>query len=204
MAFNDKEMGIARVYARSLLSLAQEGGAEGGKAEELQGDLAAVVTLADESPEVARLLGDPLVGSEERRRVIERAFRGKASDLLVDALQVVARKGRLALLPAIAESFRLEHQKARGIVDVFVTTAVPLSDALRSRLTQAIASRIGMQCHLIEEIDPDILGGLVVRVGDQKIDTSVARELGKLSEAFRGRASREILSGKAYTAEEGP
>ncbi len=198
-AFNDKEMALARVYARSILALAEEA----GRGDEVRAELAALAELAAESPAVARLLGDPLLGAEERQRALELAFRKRASDLVVDALQVIARKNRLALLPAIAESYRLELQHARGIIDVKVTSAVALTPALRERLTAAIAGRTGMRCQLKEEIDPTILGGLVVRVGDQKIDTSVARELAKLSGAFMGRASREILSGKAYTAEEG-
>lgn len=194
----DKQLAIAKVYARSLLALAEEGKSTEEVLEEL-GDLA---TLAKESPAFTRLISDPLLGSEELRGTLEKLFRGKITDLVVDTLQVMRRKGRLALLPALAESYRREHQAKKGILDVSVVSAVPLSADLRQRLIQAIDRHTARKSHLIETVDPEILGGLVVKVGDEKIDASVARELALLGRAFAARASKEILSGKAYTAEE--
>ncbi len=196
--FNDKELAVARLYARSILDLASRQGSE----EATLGELAELADLARESRDFGRLLRDPLLGTEAVGRTLETLFRGKLSDLTVDALQVMRRKGRLALVPEVAETFRREHQAARGIVDVHVVSAVPLSPALKERLAAAVDRHTGRRSHLVETVDPDILGGLVVRVGDEKIDTSVARELSRLGGALLARASSEILSGKAYTAEE--
>lgn len=197
MRIDDRQFAVARVYARALLDLAEETGA----AEDLLEELAAAARLADSNPELADFLSSPLVGAETRRQAIERFFRGRASDLLVDALQVVSRKGRLAFLPAIAESYRREHRERRGIVDAEVTSATPLSPALRERLSRAIAARTGRQSQLVERVDPDLLGGLVVRVGDQKIDASVARGLAKLAASLAERASQEILAGRLAAVE---
>lgn len=196
--FNYSELAVARVYARAILDLAKQQGSE----EATRDELAALAELAQENRDFARLLGDPLLGSAEASQALERLFRGQASDLVADALQVMRRKGRLGLLPAVAESYRREYQAMRGIVDVEVKSAVPLPEALRARLVAAIDRHTGRQSHLIETVDPDILGGLVVRVADEKIDTSVARELSRLGSALAARASSEILSRKDYTAEE--
>jgi len=133
--------------------------------------------------------------------VIEEVFRGTASDLLVDSLQVINRKGRLGQLRAIAEAYRLAHHALRGWVDAHVRTAVPLDDALRARLREAIAASTGKQPTLIERVDPSLIGGMVVEVAGKKIDASVASRLRDLSAALLSRASREIYSGRAYVAE---
>jgi F-type H+-transporting ATPase subunit delta len=197
MRFDDRQLAVARVYARAILDLAEEQGA----AEDLAEELLAVAGLAESNPELADFLASPLVGTETRRQAIERFFRGRASDLLVDALQVIAGKGRLGFLPAIAVSYRREHRERRGIADAQVTSAAPLSPALRERLTRAIAARTGRTTQLVERVDPDLLGGLVVRIGDQKIDASVSHELGKLAAALAERASQEILAGRIAAVE---
>jgi F-type H+-transporting ATPase subunit delta len=191
------QLAIARVYARSMVRLAEER----GETDSLLAELAAMTSLVDERPELGEFLASPLVSTEDRRGVLESLLRGRASDLLVDSLQVMNRKGRLELLAAVAEGFRQEVRELRGETDVYVTTAVPLSAALRDRLSQAAGRFTGRRPRLVERVDPALLGGLVLQVGDDKIDTSVARELERLASLLSQRASAEILSGKSYTVE---
>ena len=82
-----------------------------------------------------------------------------------------------------------------------VTSAVPLGADARERLTKAMQARTGKKPQLIERVDESLLGGLVVQVGDEKLDCSVAHRLATLRESFRERASREIQAGTAYIAE---
>jgi len=196
-SIDDKQLAVARIYARALLDLAEEAGTVGEVLAELQ----AVLAQAETDAEFGDFLANPLIEPGLRRQSLEKILRGQISDLTVDALQVINRKGRLALLPAVVEAFRAEHREREGLVEVRVTSAVPLGQALRERLSKAIDRHTGQRGELVESVDPDILGGLVVRVGDEKIDTSVARELDKLSRVLAERASQEILSDKAYTTE---
>ena len=76
-----------------------------------------------------------------------------------------------------------------------MTSAVPLTDEQRRRLAAAIEGGTGLSPTLVERVDPAILGGLVVRLGDRKADASVATRLNNLSEALRARASRQLRSG---------
>lgn len=194
---DDRQMALARVYARALLALAEES----GRTDELLAELTEVAAYLDRDPELLEFLTSPLIGTEDRRRTLETLFRGRAGDLLVDALQVMNRKGRLGILPALAEGFRREARDLRGIVEVEVTSAVPLTPGSRARLEGVVARATGMKPELSEEVKPALLGGLVIRLGDDKIDASVARELEKVSALLRQRASQEILSGKSYFTE---
>ncbi|HEX9943938.1 MAG TPA: ATP synthase F1 subunit delta [Thermoanaerobaculia bacterium] len=192
-----RDLAVGRLYAEAMLGLAEERGASDALLEELR----ELVEFLDQNPKVEHFLSSPMVDEEGRARVLEDLFRGNASDLLVDSLQVINRKGRLAQLRAIAEAYRVAHRDLRGWVDVHVRTAVPLTDALRTRLKDAIAAATGKKPSLIERLDPSLIGGMVVAVGGKKIDASVASRLRDLSAALLARASQEIHSGRAYVAE---
>lgn len=190
---SDRELSLARVYSRSMLELAEQQ----GQAEAVLDELLELVKYLDRNPEFEQFLGSPLVEAEDRGRTLERALRGKASDLLVDSLQVVNRKGRLGLLRAIAEGYRVEFRDLRGIADAVVRTAVPLSEPMRARVRDSVARFTGKQPFLIEKVDPSLIGGIVIEVGGQKIDGSVSSRLRELGQALERRASQEIVRSRA-------
>jgi len=196
-SLDDKHLAVARIYSLALLDLAEQQKIADSVGEELQ-ELARYV---GQNQEFADFLGSPLIDAEERRVAIEKILRGRVSDLLVDALQVVNRKERMILLPAIAETYRQELRDSRGRVDVFVKTPVALPAGLRDRLRQAVVHFTGREPELVETVDPALLGGMVVQIGDDKIDASVASQLNNLSEALLARASQEIVRGTPYTGE---
>lgn len=186
--FDDKQIAIARVYSRSMLDLAEKR----DEAEGLLAELGDLATYLERNPEFATFLASPMVDADERAASLKKLFRDKASHLLVDSLQVLNRKGRLALLGAVAETYRDEYQKRRGRVDVHVRTAVPLTDGLRAQLRTAAADYTGKDPVLIEEVDDAMIGGIVLRIGDQKLDATVAYRIRKLRSAFHERAVHEI------------
>jgi F-type H+-transporting ATPase subunit delta len=191
MANEAGELGVPRVYARAILDLAAAGGGE----DDLLGELDDLARLIAGDGELATFFATPLVEEQARSEAIETIFRGRASDLLADALQVINRKGRLALLPAIADAYRGELRRLRGRVDARVTTAVPLSQAQRESLQAALARFSGKAADLVEKVDPGILGGLVVEVGGEKIDSSLSNQLHDAGVMLAGRAAQELHRG---------
>lgn len=195
--FNEQSLAIARVYAEALLGLADGR----GTAETIGEELAGVVALLAESPELDQVFRDPFVGPEAKGRLLEKALRGRVDDLLVDGLLVVNRKGRLALLRELAEAYRRSLEELRGEVEVEVATAVPLSDGQRASLREAANHYTGRTARLIESVDESLMGGMVVRIGDRKIDNSVIKDLRRLSRQLAERGSKEILGGRDHFAE---
>jgi F-type H+-transporting ATPase subunit delta len=188
---DNERLAVARVWSAALLELAAAAGQEDALRDELEG----LVSLLDRQPPFEAFLSGPVADDESKRAVLERALRGRASDLLVDALQVLRRKKRLDILRAISTTYRQAWLRRRGRVEVDVTTAVPLTDALRAEL-QAAADRLsGKKAEISARVDPDLLGGMILRLGDQRFDTSLAAELGRLEGIFLERASRELQSG---------
>jgi F-type H+-transporting ATPase subunit delta len=194
---DERDLAVGRLYAEAMLGLAEER----GQSDALLDELKELVEFLDQNPKVEHFLASQMVDEEGRARVLDDLLRDQASDLLLDSLQVINRKGRLGQLRAIAESYRIALRDLRGWVDVHVRTAVPLDDAQRARLQDALAASTGRKPTLIERIDPSLIGGIVVEVAGKKFDASVASRLHDLSEALLARASREIHSGTAYVAE---
>ncbi|MCP4657925.1 MAG: ATP synthase F1 subunit delta [bacterium] len=186
---------MARVYSRAMLDLAEAQ----DEAEGLLAELAELAAYLDRSPEFAAFMASPLVDADERAASIKKLFRDHASHLLVDSLQVLNRKGRLALVGAVAETYREQYQRRRGKIDVQVRTAVPLTTNLREKLRAAAAGFTGKDPELIEEVDESMIGGMVLRIGDQKLDGSVAYEIRKLRATFHERAVHEIHNVRGVT-----
>lgn len=189
---DEKNQHIARIYSQSLLALADKAGAS----EVLRDELLDLVALLDDNPRLRDFFESPLVDTEARTSMLERTLRGRASDLLVDGLQVINRHGRLALVDTIAEAYRTDFQARTGHVDVEVVTAVPLSDAQRRAIAESVEATDGRKADLVESVDPSLLGGMIVRVGDRKIDTTVAKDLRTVRAQLAERAAREILASR--------
>jgi len=189
--FNDEELALGRVYAKAMLDSADKTGATEALAEEL----CAVASLIDQNAELRGFASSPIVTSASRQLAIEKIFRGKISDLLADSLQVLNRKDRLGFIGCVAEAYRHLLEKKRNRIEAEVTTAGPLSDSLRERLRAALRTRFEKEVDLVEKTDPNLIGGLVVQVGDRKLDASVARSLSVLGDRLLDRASRELHAG---------
>lgn len=188
--FDERELAVSRLYAGAMLQLAEEAGSSESVLEELAG----VGELLDRDPNVERALSSPLVDAEIRRELLEKTFRNRASDLLVNTLQVMNRKGRLRLLRTFIEGYRLEFEAMKGITEVAVAVAEPLTSAQRERAQEVAEKWTGGQVRLVEAIEPDIIGGMVFRAGDRKLNRSVSKQLEVMAGRLFEVASEQIHS----------
>lgn len=181
---------VGRVYAQALLDLARSAGAMDAVAEEADDLLALLRGEAD----LAKLLSSRTLNTAERSELVERLFKGKVSDVLYRFLQVVNRKDRLNALAGILTAYGTLVADARGEMDVDVYVAQALTDEAGRGVAESIGQAVGKRVHLNQHIDPELIGGLKVRVGDRLIDGSVATQLKimkrKLVEAGREQARR--------------
>lgn len=190
----DKEFAIARVYATAMLQLAESK----KESEQLLNELSGIVEYLDKNAEFDGFLTSPMVDAESRRRTIEKLFRGKLSDLCVDALQVMNRKDRLGLIRAVSEAYRLAHEELRGVVEVHVRSAVALPREVKEQLVRFGTRVTGRKAAVVDRVDESLLGGLIVQIGDRKYDMSVATHLKEIGRLLLDRASRDIHRGALY------
>ena len=185
---SEKQAGIAQVYAEALHELAESNGTADDVLEELRW----LVGQIAENPELERFVSSPLIDGGDRSKSLDKMFRGKLSDIMVNGLQVINRKGRLAVLPAIATAYADHHRELRGKVDVEVVTATEVSAATKERIVKALRNYTGSEPDMTLRVDPSLIGGIVIRVGDEKADASVKNKILTVRRLLEERSAREI------------
>ncbi|MDG2222394.1 MAG: ATP synthase F1 subunit delta [Rubripirellula sp.] len=181
---------LGKTYARALLGAAQATGAVDEVIEQLD-------RLVDEclasSPELKSAFASPRIDEAEKVRIIDRLFADDHHPILVKFMKVMAGRGRLGYLFAVRDAADELHDEMLGRVVASIRTAVPLDDALRSKISDQLGSLMSKQVRLRESVDPDLIGGMVIRVGDRVFDSSVANRLDKMARRTRDGFSSRIL-----------
>jgi ATP synthase F1 delta subunit len=166
---------IARVYAKALFETAREK----GKLDEIRDQLGQFAAALDENRELALFFFSPYFSSAEKRDGIKQAVSG-AEPELVDFLELLAEKHRMPVIFRIRREFdRLWAQENRQL-DVSLTSAVELDPKVAKRVGDEISKQTDRKVELESNVDPDILGGLVLRVGNMVLDTSIRTRLERL------------------------
>ena len=173
MSANSKHTAAAGQYAQAVLDLANNT----GDAETIGRELSDLRKLMDDNGSFGLFLRDPAVSKTERQQAIERIFRGKVSPLLFNTLGVLNNKGRLGLIPELAEEYRKLLDVQLGNLHVQVTVAQPLDAAEMENVRSQISSAFKMNAVLEQKVDDRIIGGMVLRLGDRLIDASVRSQL---------------------------
>lgn len=189
-----RELAVARIYAQAMLQLAQAR----DQVDALLAELLDFVALAERDAQFEMFLTSPDIDLGARRQTVEKLFRGRYSDLFVDSIQVLNRKDRLMLIHAVAEAYRNAHEELQGRVEVLVRSAAPLTEQARARLREVASMHTGREADLVETVDESLLGGLVLQIGDEKLDASLATKLKTLAASLLDRASREIHGGRSF------
>jgi F-type H+-transporting ATPase subunit delta len=177
---------LARVYAVSLLQAADRRNETGRVLEELA-SLVEDIFRAD--PQFEAFLASGAISRKPKAEVIHRAFDGRASDTFRNFLLVLNDHQRLDMIRAIFEAVRELYYERTGRMRVMVTTAVPLPDDQRERLAQELRAKYHKEPMLTTKVDPALLGGLVVKVGDWLYDASVRTRLTNIRKQLIERGS---------------
>lgn len=182
---------IATVYAEAFLGAAAKDGPIPERIDELD---SLVADVLDRFPALETVLASGLVAHEEKVGMIDRLLGSRASPHLVRFLKVASRHGRLDCLRAIHREVHRSYERMQGRVRVRVTTATPLDDALAERVAQALRGILEGEPQIERVVDPSVLAGVVVRVGDTIYDASVANQLENLRQQIIDRSAHEIQS----------
>jgi len=169
---------LARRYARALL----ESAADAGKMEEVAGELEAFVASLDQVPKLRLILLSPEIERSKKRELVERLADGRFSDLFLRFLTLLIRAGRESLLPVIRTEYSRLLDRKLGRICAETTTAVPLEEELVEQLGRSMSEMLGAEVKLRTRVDPDILGGVVIRVDGKVYDASLRRRLERMRE----------------------
>jgi F-type H+-transporting ATPase subunit delta len=165
----------AQAYANALY----EAAVEAGRLDAVRRDLSAFVRALAETPALGRALFNPAFPTDAKKRVVSQMAVG-GDELVPKAINVLLENGRITLLPDLEQLFVERYEREQRELTLTLTTAIEIDDAkaeeLRGRLEQSTGQRITLK----RVVDPQILGGVVLRMRDRRVDASVRRRLDAL------------------------
>lgn len=164
----------ARRYAEAAFAVAQQ---DGNSDQWLQ-DLKAVQE-ALKRPVVESFFDDPNISREERLETLPMLFPSAPAHVL-NLLRILSSRHRMHLVPQVVAEFEHLVNEAQGVVEATVTVARPIEEEERREIAQRLSQVTGKNVEVQTEVDPNIIGGVVIRVGDQLVDASIAGRLQRL------------------------
>ena len=168
---------VAAIYGRAVFDAAS---ASGNREEVIEQLDSLVDDVLDPSPEFDKLLANPMIAAEKKLDLIQAIFSGRALPIVLSFLQAVAKNGRLSLLRAIIDYVHHLKNEDDNIRQVGATTALPLSPELEQRLSESAGALLGCRVQLETEVDPSMIGGVILRIGDTVYDGSITARLERL------------------------
>ncbi len=166
---------LARVYARSLFAVAREQ----GRLDVLREQLGQFADALKENRELALFFFSPYFSSAERQRSLERLLDGP-DEILINFLSLLIEKHRMPVIFRIREQYERLWDEENKTLPVEITSAIPLDESTTESLGRTIGERTGRKVTLAARVDADILGGIIVRVGNSILDASIRNRLEQL------------------------
>ena len=171
---------IADKYALALFEAAHDAKAVEAIGKETQ----SLKTLLSAQPMIARMLVHPRLSAEQKMEALLAVLPGKPSPVMTRFLTLVLEKKRGEQLASVADDYERLQMAASGSALVRVVSAAPLTDSQRNALGKSLAERFGMKAVLREEVDKNLVGGMALYVGDQRLDATVTGTLERLKQTL--------------------
>lgn len=167
---------VASRYAKALLGLASER----GELKAVESDINTLSSLVDSSKEFELLLVSPVVKPDQKKAVLTTLLKDKLSEVTFFFIILLVSKGREGAIASIVEEAKSQLRAMNNIQAATVKTASPLDDDSRAKILAQVAKLHNGEVELKEIVDPEILGGFVLRLDDKEIDASIKRQLNTL------------------------
>ena len=174
------ELTVAARYAKSLIDLAEEQKA----LEEVNNDMVFFLHTLKANSQLIAVLGNPIISHLKKLNILTALFEGKMNKISIAFFKLMINKGRGEVLYTTAHSFIDLYDIKKNITKASVTSATPLSEANKQKMLDEVKAAVGGEVILDTKIDPELIGGFVLTVGDRQIDTSIASSLKKIKKDF--------------------
>ncbi len=174
------EIKVASRYAKSLIDLAQEQ----DSLEPIKNDIELFIDICQANPTLRAILKNPIISPDKKNNILSAVFADKLDLVILSFFKIVINKGRSSILYVTAKEFINEYNVRKNIVRAIVTSAVPLNEENKRRIENIVTRATRGEAILVEKVDPKLIAGFVLKVGDQQVDTSIFSQLQKLRKEF--------------------
>jgi F-type H+-transporting ATPase subunit delta len=171
---------LAGRYAKSLLDLS----VERNELERVYQDMLYIHRVFEQNDELVIAIKSPVVKSDKKVAVLKAIFQSNVSNIILQYIDLIAQRKRESNLQEISEAFVKLYKKEKNILSAKVTSPTSLSGDARAKILAIIAPKSKGTVELIEEINTDLIGGFVLRIEDEQLDTSVKNKLSSLKKSF--------------------
>lgn len=174
------ERKIARSYAAAIFELSEEQGI----LEKIIKDMELMKQVLKENPQLQKVMASPVLKSSKKSDILNALFASHLNDLTMRFLRLLVKSLRVLYLDEIAKQFVVLYKIHKGIKSVSLVSAVELEDDSRTLMKEMLKAELHAEIELEEDIDPRIIGGFIVQVGDRRFDASLRSKLHKLNRQF--------------------
>ncbi len=164
---------VAKRYARALFEVAKER----GLIDKLEAELKLIVEAVNQNADLTRILMHPHIAADAKKNLLKEVFQEHVADETMNFLGVLIDNGRESQLSEIASYYVGLANEERGIADAIVTTAKPLNQEEAQQLASRFGQLLNKTLRIQTVVDPSIMGGVVVKIGDRLYDGSIKRKL---------------------------
>jgi F-type H+-transporting ATPase subunit delta len=174
------EVTVAIRYAKSLIDLAGEQKA----LEAVNNDMEFFLHTLKANPQLAAVLANPIIYHDKKVKILDGLFGGKVNKITISFFNIMINKGRAEVLQAAAHEVINQYDVKKNIIRATVVSATPLTEANKKTIIAGIEESTKGTVKLTEKVNPELIGGFIITVGDTQIDTSIAGSLAKLKKEF--------------------
>lgn len=175
------EFKVASRYAKSLIDLAREQNA----LEAIRQDMVQVIEVMKESSQLRAVMANPIIKLDKKQSILDQIFGGKVHQAVASFFNIMVRKGRAGILYSTAKEFIEEYNREKNIVLAKVISAAPLSPEHYQQVQDIIKAETKGEVILDNQVNPDLIGGFIITIGDKQLDTSVLGQLNKLEKYLK-------------------
>ena len=167
-------------YARAILNLAQESGLE----SEVNADMQLIGATISESHDLQTMLKSPVIKAADKKNVLNALFTDKVNAVSLGLFNLLEENKRMVMLHPIASQYTIIYDFLKSKDIAKVTTAVPLTKELEEKVLNKVVELTGNKTSIENTVDPAIIGGFILRVGDMQYDASISNNLNELRREF--------------------
>ena len=136
------------------------------------------------SPDLVLMLKSPLIKEDKKSSILKEIFGKELSPLSIAFVEIIIRKKRAFYLEEITREFISQYKEHKKILTAIITSAIGLDDNLRKKVLEIVKNNVNSEVELVEKTNKDLIGGFILKVGDNQVDASILRQIKNLRRAF--------------------